>query len=283
MCESQCIIIGYFEEENKAVLCALNNLKKDIEKVTDCAVSLKMLNAKENAHREAEACDILVATKNVHTWLDGEEALDKWDGILTPDLFPPPTINFYPVCKPSIRRKSGGLKLFLPDGSSSFEYGELTFCQGGTDRKWFELGNQGNLDVPFTICGCPDWLDISETEGEVITEKRIYLTVRDIRRCAGQSAFMEIRDIVDNKTIKLQVKAEPSLAAVEDCNNVEADGAVCLFADNYEAQTEGANGAYWRKVYGVGRGFGNVMTAYAPDDVLSDGLEIGRASCRERV
>ena len=80
MCESQCIIIGYFEEENKAVLCALNNLKKDIEKVTDCAVSLKMLNAKENAHREAEACDILVATKNVHTWLDGEEALDKWEG-----------------------------------------------------------------------------------------------------------------------------------------------------------------------------------------------------------
>lgn len=205
----------------------------------------------------------------------------KWDGILTPDLFPPPTINFYPVCKPSIRRKSGGLKLFLPDGSSSFEYGELTFCQGGTDRKWFELGNQGNLDVPFTICGCPDWLDISETEGEVITEKRIYLTVRDIRRCAGQSAFMEIRDIVDNKTIKLQVKAEPSLAAVEDCNNVEADGAVCLFADNYEAQTEGANGAYWRKVYGVGRGFGNVMTAYAPDDVLSDGLDVRSAPCLE--
>ncbi len=107
------------------------------------------------------------------------------------------------------------------------------------------------------------------------------MTVRDIRRCAGQSAFMEIRDIVDNKTIKLQVKAEPSLAAVEDCNNVEADGAVCLFADNYEAQTEGVNGAYWRKVYGVGRGFGNVMTAYAPDDVLSDGLDVRSAPCLE--
>ena len=29
----------------------------------------------------------------------------KWEGILTPDSFPPPGICFYPVCRPSIRRR----------------------------------------------------------------------------------------------------------------------------------------------------------------------------------
>lgn len=263
----------------------------------------------------------------------------KWDGILTPDSFPPPGICFYPVCKPSIRRKSGGLKLFLPDGSSSYERGSITFCAGGIGRKWFELGNQGNCDIPYsiTICGSHDWLDISETEGKVVTEKRIYLTVHDMSRCQGKSALLEIRDFVENKVITLNVKVEEPSALMADIESdaayceatyddviacgeaaaydegaaysgvtvcdeasaygkhavyeekttfvektvVEADGAVCLFADRYQSAEKTADGACWKKIYGVGRGFGNVMTAYGPDTVSPENPDILKNPCLE--
>lgn len=268
----------------------------------------------------------------------------KWDKILTPDSFPPPGICFYPVCKPSIRRKSGGLKLFLSDGGSSFECGSVTFCAGGLARKWFELGNQGNCDIPYsiTICGNNDWLEVSETEGKIVTEKRIYLTVPDMSRCQGKSALLEIRDFVENKVIKLNVKVEEPSALMADieadaayceaaayddviaceeaayvdviacgeaaeydegadnsgvtvCDEasaygkndgykekipfgevtvVEADGAVCLFADRYQSVTNTSDREFWKKIYGVGRGFGGVMTACGPDIEPSENTDI---------
>ncbi|MCI8306623.1 MAG: hypothetical protein HFH14_01110 [Lachnospiraceae bacterium] len=241
----------------------------------------------------------------------------KWDGILTPDSFPPPGICFYPVCKPSIRRKSGGLKLFLPDGGSSFESGSIMFCSGGLTKKWFELGNQGARDIDYTItiCGSHDWLAISETEGTVVTEKRIYLTVPDMSLCEGKSALLKIKGSADEKVIELNVTVEQpaavtagigadeaavyeETAAAYDnaaaCGKIpayeetiafgedtvmEADGAVCLFADRYQYETGADDGACWKKVYGVGRGFGNVMTAYCADTVSPESPDIMKNPC----
>ena len=189
----------------------------------------------------------------------------KWDKILTPDSFPPPGICFYPVCKPSIKRKSGGLKLNMWDGDNAEDNRTITFCQNGTNRKWIELGNQGNEDISYTIHNKPQWLIISETGGKIITEKRIYISVSDLKECAGKTASFDIVNDKDDKKITVNVKVEEIKINIDDSVKIsEADGAVCFFADDFDEKTETPEGAKWRCVYGIGRGYGNAMMAYNP-------------------
>lgn len=199
----------------------------------------------------------------------------KWDRILTPDSFPPPGICFYPACKPSIRRKKGGLKITLWDGSESLDGGCITFSQGGVDKKWIELGNQGCEDIFYEISGVPDWLRISETSGVITTEKRIYVTAADRKTYAGSSAILNIWDKNHNQTLRVDVHVEERLAVAKGCERtdhgvLESDGGVCLYADNYNAIAKESGGGKWLQIRGIGRGYGNVMMAYDRGNVVSD-------------
>ena len=199
----------------------------------------------------------------------------KWDRILTPDSFPPPGICFYPACKPSIRRKKGGLKITLWDGSESLDGGCITFSQGGVDKKWIELGNQGCEDISYEISGVPDWLRISETSGVITTEKRIYVTAADRETYAGLSAVLNILDQNHNQTLKVDVYVEERLPVAKGCERtdhgvLESDGGVCLYADNYNAIVKESGGGEWLQIRGIGRGYGNVMMAYDRGNVVSD-------------
>ncbi len=199
----------------------------------------------------------------------------KWDRILTPDSFPPPGICFYPACKPSIRRKKGGLKITLWDGSESLDGGCITFSQGGVDKKWIELGNQGCEDIFYEISGVPDWLRISETSGVITTEKRIYVTAADRKTYAGSSAILNIWDKNHNQTLRVDVHVEERLPVAKGCERtdhgvLESDGGVCLYADNYNAIAKESGGGKWLQIRGIGRGYGNVMMAYDRGNVVSD-------------
>ncbi len=199
----------------------------------------------------------------------------KWDRILTPDSFPPPGICFYPACKPSIRRKKGGLKITLWDGSESLDGGCITFSQGGVDKKWIELGNQGCEDISYEISGVPDWLRISETSGVITTEKRIYVTAADMETYAGLSAVLNILDQNHNQILKVDVYVEERLPVAKGCERtdhgvLESDGGVCLYADNYNAIVKESGGGEWLQIRGIGRGYGNVMMAYDRGNVVSD-------------
>lgn len=201
----------------------------------------------------------------------------KWDRILTPDSFPPPGICFYPVCRPSIKRKKGGLKITLWDGRESLEGRCITFSQGGVHKKWIELGNQGCEDISYEISGIPDWLRLSETSGVITTEKRIYVMAADMETYAGSSAVLNILDKSNNQTLRVDVHVEEGLSVANGCEKsdhgvLESDGAVCLYADNYNAMVNGSGGAKWRRIRGIGRGYGNVMMAYIHDqeNVISE-------------
>lgn len=199
----------------------------------------------------------------------------KWDRILTPDSFPPPGIRFYPACKPSIRRKKGGLKITLWDGSESQDGGCITFSQGGVDKKWIELGNQGCEDISYEISGMPEWLEVSETSGVITTEKRIYVTVTDMETYAGSSAILNIWDKNHNQTLRVDVYVEERLPVAKGCERadhgvLESDGGVCLYADNYNAIVKESGGGKWLQIRGIGRGYGNVMMAYDQENEVSD-------------
>lgn len=81
---------------------------------------------------------------------------------------------FYPVCKPSIKRKKGRASFNNMDGCSSYEKADITFFQNGTDRKWIELGNQGMDNVSYSIIGKPSWLCISEEKG-IVSNGKAYI------------------------------------------------------------------------------------------------------------
>lgn len=195
----------------------------------------------------------------------------KWDRILIPDSFPPPGICFYPICKPSVKRKKGGLKITLWDESESLDGGVITFSQGGLNKKWIELGNQGCEDICYEISGMPDWLTISETSGVICTEKRIYVTVPDLEMAAGYLAVIYITDRYNSRSMAMDVKVEERMAVRKGYSGVlESDGAVCLYADHYDTVINTSESAGWHTVKGIGRGYGNVMMACYMDSLACD-------------
>lgn len=213
----------------------------------------------------------------------------KWDGILTPDSFPPPGICFYPVCRPSIRRKKGGLKMTLWDGTESLYGGCLTFCQGGRNKKWIELGNQGCEDIPYQICGIPEWLSLSETSGVIAAERRIYVTVLDMEKYSGKAARLYVSDQTNGRQLKIDICVEEMEESMVSPSGrgvgigfpgaVESDGAVCLYADDFMSVANTSDRAGWQKISGIGRGFGNVMTAYDPVQKRDENVSIMDRPC----
>lgn len=195
----------------------------------------------------------------------------KWENILTPDSFPPPGICFYPVCRPSIKRRTLDVKAVLWDGSETSKEGTIVFYSGGTRQKWFELGNTSASALSFEITGTPVWLTLSEEAGKIKEEKRIYISINDETAYTGKEAGLTIRLLEKEQEIHLKVRAEAGCTDGECLlSHMEADGAVCIPAETYN-ECCGApvylpplEKAGWYKVYGMGREGGSVIMAYNP-------------------
>ena len=193
----------------------------------------------------------------------------KWDGILTPDSFPPPGICFYPVCRPSIKRRELAVKVVLWDGSETSNKGSIVFYSGGRRKKWFEIGNTCASAISYEITGKPAWLDISEVSGKINEEKRIYISVNDEAAYAGNEAELTVRLPEKEQEIRVKVKAKAGCTDGETrMSHTEDDGAVCIYAQDYKecrwapVYLPPFHETGWYKVYGMGREGGSVVMAY---------------------
>ena len=102
----------------------------------------------------------------------------KWKGILTPEAFPPPASCTYTDAKPALSIGETAMGIILWNEEEESPSPRLTFDEKGVQTKWLEIFNRGCGSFSFTIeNGCP-FLDVSELQGEVQTEKRILLTLR---------------------------------------------------------------------------------------------------------
>ncbi len=195
----------------------------------------------------------------------------KWEGILTPDSFPPPGICLYPACRPSIRRRELAVKAVLWDGSETSEEGRIVFYGGGVRKKWFEIGNTCASPISFTVTGKPPWLDISEESGMIHEEKRIYISVNDETAYVGKEAELTVSLPEKEQLLHIGIKAEAGCTDGEGgLSHVEDDGAVCIYAADYEeccgspVHVPPLRDVGWYKVYGMGREGGSVLMAYHP-------------------
>ena len=97
----------------------------------------------------------------------------KWNGILTPEDFPPPRTAMYPSCQVPLHAAEDQLIVTCWNNQS-----ELTFTDSTHgNAKWIELANAGDGALSYKI-EKPEWLEIVgalPTEGTLTKETRFVL------------------------------------------------------------------------------------------------------------
>ncbi|MDF2871668.1 MAG: hypothetical protein K0R05_3243 [Anaerocolumna sp.] len=191
----------------------------------------------------------------------------KWEGILTPESFPPPATAMYPARKPALKIEGSSLRVDLWNEEEA-----LVFSPYGQTQKWIELGNQGVGEIPYAIRAeeAMNWICISETEGILQTEKRILIDITEPEKYAGKQGRIVVSDLRNGKEISITVRIEEKLLLPEGFSGyIEADGYVSIPADGYQKGVEDkSNGtdtysSGWTTVPGMGRHEGAAMMAWA--------------------
>lgn len=200
----------------------------------------------------------------------------KWEGILTPESFPPPPTAMYPARKPALNISGTGLRVDLWNNDPV-----LSFSVYGRAQKWIELGNQGTGSIAYSlgITDGADWITVSDSEGTIHTEKRILVSVLNPAEHAGKQGQITIRNLKDGSDHQVQVQIEQSAGLPEGYTGyAEADGYVSIPAAGYDRNsfhegTEGDTAQYgWVTVPGIGRHEGDAVMAWHSGLASADGV-----------
>lgn len=177
-------------------------------------------------------------------------AQGKWDGILTPEVFPPPPSCLYTDAKPALRVGAPGLGVIVWGAPGEQEDPVLTFDAAGARCKWFELFNKGRGRIRFRLeNGCAGWLALSALQGTVEDEVRILADMRGTPR----AGHIDVWDEDAHRRIRIRV--EPA-----------ADGRVSFAAAEYARMRGPAGG--WTRIPGLGRTAGGCMEAAGGESAL---------------
>lgn len=155
----------------------------------------------------------------------------KWDLILTPESFSPPPTAMYPARKPALKINGSSLRVDLWNDEKS-----LTYSIYGKTQKWIELGNQGEGAIPFTIeiKEGKEFIQLSDTEGILQTEKRILISVLNAKEYAGKEGLIIVHDKRNNEEFPVKLQIEEDWAIPKDFSGfIEADGYISIPADGY--------------------------------------------------
>lgn len=147
------------------------------------------------------------------------------------------------------------------DGSESSYEGVITFYKGGIRKKWIELGNPETFPISYEIIRKPSYIDLSEEEGVIDIEKRIYISVNDDEVFNGRQAELIIRLDEKGQTIRIRI------ITGEDSAD---DGVICIYAEDYiknnayNVYKPPLDKAGWYEIYGMGREGNSAVMAYNP-------------------
>lgn len=188
----------------------------------------------------------------------------KWNGMVTPEDFPPPRTAMFPACTPPL---SIGKRQMLIETWN--DEPELFFVRPG--EKWFEIANAGEGTFEFEITA-PDWVKLSETVGTVTTEKRIMVSIENIsQNLEGQ---ILIRNLSDNQSVTIKVLVHKEKT---ECVNIEDGGILTVEADKAEGLED--NKVFY-SIKRLGRQEGNLVEANPVETVQleTDSIKEGRLS-----
>lgn len=114
-------------------------------------------------------------------------------------IFPPPRTAMYPACTPSVHMGGRNMLVHIWNNGE-----ELCFVRPGT--KWFEISNGGEGSFAWRA-ETPDWIQLSETSGEISCETRILVTVKETQE--EKTGIILIRNETDNVQCEVPVLVSP--------------------------------------------------------------------------
>lgn len=151
----------------------------------------------------------------------------KWKGILNPEGFPPPRAAMMPVCTPPLSAGNAcGSLTFGKRGMRVDLWNEadrLTFVRPAS--KWLEIGNGGEGEIRFRITA-PEWVKLSETEGDVRTERRVAVSVEEVS--TDRLGVIVVTDETGGRRIEIPVEtvcAPGNMVPIENAGRVSAEDA----------------------------------------------------------
>ena len=175
----------------------------------------------------------------------------KWNGILNPEGFPPPRAAMMPVCTPPLEVR--GCPSMRVDVWN--EEKELCFAMPG--EKWIEIGNRGAGEFEVRLQG-PDWLQVSEKQAVIRTEKRILVRTADVSK--NRVGEILVENLSDGDIWRIPVRIARQEAAETNCA-VEEDGLVVLEAEGTGIDLQKLQSAGFQRISRLGRLQGNLVEA----------------------
>ena len=224
----------------------------------------------------------------------------KWNGILTPEDFPPPRTAMYPACMPPLAiGETKPVVTVWNEGDS------LEFVKEST--KWIEIANAGVGSLTYDVTG-PKWLSIESGSGIVSSECRILVRpdwelVRKLDSAGVSGELVVCCDGAEVRRIPVTCTVMPKLSQtgysdhyyMERMLPMEEDGMISVEADAFErcgngadcgknggknggqrngdCRTDGqiceAGGTGWKSIAHLGRGTGCLVEAEEEGAVIS--------------
>lgn len=187
----------------------------------------------------------------------------KWEGILTPESFPPPPTAMYPARKPALQISGSGMSIHLWN-----EDDVLHFSIYGRRQKWLEIGNLGEEKLPIRIevTEGADFISISQKEGSIQTEKRILVSVNDPKKHAGKTGLITVQNLKEGTVHSVRVLIEEHVEVPQGFSGyIEADGYIAIPTasyHHYSCETDTELKCGWVTVPGIGRYEGAAMMAW---------------------
>ncbi len=131
----------------------------------------------------------------------------KWDGILTPEDFPPPRTAMYPACKPPLEKAEDHLIITCQNDDNM-----ITFVK--PVEKWFEIANAGENEIVVTV-DLPRWLRIAE-DSIVGFEGHGDLRIQGEERILLEVDWESVPDMINQLVEKGEAKPEDNVVLIKD-------------------------------------------------------------------
>lgn len=189
----------------------------------------------------------------------------KWNGILTPEDFPPPRTAMYPACMPPLYIGEKKPIITIWNDGESLEFTRNT-------AKWIEIANAGIGSVSYRI-QAPQWLEIESGSGIVSTETRILISVDAeqamVQEERGETKLCGLIVIwCDNQIIR-KIPVRCNLKTFCEISEIpfEDDGRICAEASQFlvdECREEG-----WKQISNLGRSEGILLEAKHENALVS--------------
>jgi len=121
-------------------------------------------------------------------------------------------------------------------------------------RFYIDIFNRGKSPFTFTVTASAPWIVLSESQGKIIQEKRIWISV-DWRRTREGLQRGNVRISSNSgQSVTVMIDAfHPATPAPRGLEGfVEGDGYVSIEAEHYTKKADGAS-AHWEKIADLGR------------------------------